>query len=1768
MLLQLVENYNEQRDKDALEGWRQHAATLYKEFKSIRLQTEVQMDQEKPETDPDNEANLRKIRFDFETKYLKVYSLIVVQLENLKKAEQATLNSVPPKSEETPDLTHSRIKLPEVKLPNFDGQLIHWINYRDTFVSMIDSNPSLQPIEKFAYLNSSLAPEAKRHIETIDVTAVNYSVAWDILVQRFDNKKLIVRAYIECLLSIEPMEKESYESLARVIDEFERNLNMIGKLEVDTKGWSVLLAHMVCARLDDSVLRQWEQFHKSKEVPTYPELIKFLRDHLSILQSLPPSKSRSKESTKPDPGRLTKPRFSHAVTISSGSRSCPFCKKPPHSFFLCETFRKLPVQQRFDAVKRNSLCINCLSPDHLVKKCTSSSCRVCGQKHHTMLHQNSTLRFSNSNPPQKLSSLPAPDQPQTQNQITSNVVPTPQTNMSQHQSEPTLPSTSHVSTTLHGNARTLPATVLLQTAVVKVSDSTGHFVWARALLDPASQLSLMTEQLSQKLKLKRVKANQEIGGVGNTTVVSSYIVEARIHSHCTDFFADVSFNVLSGITRELPARALCTEDWNLPTDIVFADPSFYQPGPIDMILGIEVYYELIEEGLTRLGPGQPVLQKTVLGWVVSGKIGSHPAPTLSLTCLCHNLTLDEQLERFWELESCQSTSTLSVEETQCEAHFTATTTRDESGRFVVRLPRRPAVMSTLGSSKEIAIRRYLALERRLTANPSLKESYSKFIEEYRTLGHMAEVDEAECSSSSLPTYFLPHHCVLRPESTTTKLRVVFDASCATDTGVSLNDCLMVGPVVQQDLFSIVLRFRWYRYAMVSDVEKMYRQVLVHPADRPLQMIVWRDSPHEPLRFYQLTTVTYGTSCAPYLATRCLAELAKVGETTYPEAAKVVATDFYMDDLLTGVNDVAAGQQLCSHLQNLLGSAGFCLRKWSSNCPSILENLPKELRDERALFEFNSPTGPIKTLGIQWDIASDRILFTVPDWNKSLVITKRVMVSDAAKLFDPYGLIGPVIVIAKLNLQDVWSMQKNWDEPLAEVLQQIWLDYRASLEELRNLSVPRCVIPVIYVVSRQLHGFCDASEKAYGANIYLRTETSDGKAKTSLLASKSRVAPLGNPKKKKQQKTNLPRLELNGGLLLAHLLVKVIVATNFDGEVFLWTDSEIVLHWLNSLPSRWKTFVANRVSEIQHLTAKAVWNHVPGSENPADIISRGMLPGLLIFSVLWWFGPFWLSLPRRYWPATFRSKEESFKKEDLEERPVSLAAQTVEPNPIFGKFSSYTHLIRTVALLRRFSYNSNPLNQNNRRIGFLRTAELKESMETLVRLVQRETFPDELAALADERSVEPHSKIKNLAPFLSDGIIRVGGRLGHAPVSEGRKHPILLPAKHPFTDLVVRYFHEKMLHAQPQLLIASVRSQFWPLRIRNTARRIVHTCVSCFRCRPTNLEQLMGDLPEERVTPTLPFLSTGVDLCGPFKYRHPELRNKFTICYVAVFVCLTTKAVHVEMVGDLTTGAFLASLRRFVARRGKPRLIECDNAQNFKGALNELVVLREQFNSQQHQHDVVRAAAEDGIEFKFIPPRSPNFGGLWEAAVKSLKTHLRTVLGNSVLTAEQLNTLLTQVESCLNSRPLTPLSNDPQDFEALTPGHFLIHRPLTAIPEPSLEEVPQNRLDRWQVVQEFLRRIWKRWTTDYLSGLQQRTKWTSKKDNIRIGTMVLVKDENRPPLHWHLGRVVHVYSGTDGNVRVVDIRTKNGRFRRAISKICILPIHQPSQPGESDLADDL
>ncbi|XP_055527009.1 uncharacterized protein LOC129719641 [Wyeomyia smithii] len=489
---------------------------------------------------------------------------------------------------------------------------------------------------------------------------------------------------------------------------------------------------------------------------------------------------------------------------------------------------------------------------------------------------------------------------------------------------------------------------------------------------------------------------------------------------------------------------------------------------------------------------------------------------------------------------------------------------------------------------------------------------------------MKEVDDELCQG---PVYYLPHHAVIKPESTTTKLRVVFDGSCHTSTGVSLSDALMVGPVVQDDLFSIISRIRFHRFDLVADVAKMYRMVRVQPPDQHLQRILWRDSADQPLKSYQLTTVTYGTASAP---TKCLTKLGEHCQSSHPLASRVIRKDFYVDDMLSGADSIKEANQLISEVTEVTNSAGFTLTKWNSNATRLLANLPKHLRDDRSALEFNSSDSTVKTLGLRWDTCADSFCFTFPQWRSTAsAITKRSVHSDAACLFDPLGLVGPVVVQAKIFIQQLWRLKCDWDDPLDEQLQAIWREYKQNLLALESLSVPRWIGCSRDWAQIQLHGFCDASEVAYGACLYIRCISSDGTVSVCLISSKSRVAPLENLKAKKE-KISIPRLELSSALLLSHLYEKFLRIAPVKTS-FFWTDSMIVKHWLASQPSRWQILIANRVSEIQHLTKDGAWYHVPGIEKPADLISRGMSPVQLQYQRLWFEGPRWLYQASNCWP---------------------------------------------------------------------------------------------------------------------------------------------------------------------------------------------------------------------------------------------------------------------------------------------------------------------------------------------------------------------------------------------------------------------------------------------------------------------------------------------------------------------------------------------------------
>ncbi|XP_071868023.1 uncharacterized protein [Bombus fervidus] len=1013
----------------------------------------------------------------------------------------------------------------------------------------------------------------------------------------------------------------------------------------------------------------------------------------------------------------------------------------------------------------------------------------------------------------------------------------------------------------------------------------------------------------------------------------------------------------------------------------------------------------------------------------------------------------------------------------------------------------------------MAMKRLASLHRQFQRNRQFETAYRAVIQEYLELGHMTKITSHYQSGEEC---YLPHHGVIKESSQTTKLRVVFDGSAPTTTGVSLNDILHTGPKLQEDLFYILLRFRSHQYVLTGDIEKMYRQFIVRPDDRKFQQILWRNTKGE-VDTYQLNTVTFGLSMAPYLAIRCLKQLADDEGHRYPRAAAVLQRDFYVDDVLTGVDTKVEARALRTELTELLRSA------------------EQDINDKLLLGESQT----VKTLGVVWNSSDDSILYSVKVNPLTRQITKRTISSEIAKIYDPLGLLAPVIIRAKLLLQQIWTLKIDWDESLHTE----WRKYYTQLPLLNNIRFPRKTI-VKSATEIELHGFCDASERAYGACVYLRTITAEGQVWTRLLTAKSKVAPL--------KSLTIPRLELSGALLLTSLTTAVLQAlrNNISRTVY-WTDSTIVIHWINISPHMLKTFVANRVADIQGKTHTSDWRHIPTTDNPADLISRGQSPEDFLQSTIWQQGPEWLRQPEECWPTWSPAPLT----EIPEQKKATCLSLTPADRSLLERFSSWPKLIRIIARClrwRRKQDRGNPLTMHDLTIAH----------NKLIILLQLCYFPDVIRDLQANRNSTVKGKLQRLNPFLDkDGMLRVGGRLSHATLPFNQRHPIILP-KSTTTALIIEHKHLLNLHAGTQATLYALRRSYWPIDGRSQVWSTVKKCVRCCRANSPPVDYVMGDLLAARTTESRPFTNVGIDYCGPFFIKERRDRNRRKIkAYVAIFICLSVKAVHIELVSDLTSEAFIAALRRFIARRGLCSSIYSDNGTNFVGANNELQELRNLLRSDNHKVKVQAFLADRQIEWHFIPPNSPHFGGLWEAAVKSFKQHLKRVAGNELLSFEGLNTLIIEIESVLNSRPPTPISTDPNDLLVLTPGHFLIGDSLTGLRDRDFTDTPTNRLSSWQHIQQIKQHFWRRWHLEYLNELTIRNKWRKGSHGIREGSIVLLREDNVPPMQWPLGRIIKVQPGADGIIRTATVRTATSTLDRSIKRLVSLPSR--STPDDSD-----
>ena len=1691
---------------------------------------------------------------------------VLVKIERLSSKGPTPTPPEPSRSAprtDPPSSAASKVKLPKLTIQPFNGEPTNWMTFWDSYKTAVDDNPALTEIEKFAYLRSLLQGLALEAISGLALSAANYKQAVDILHKRFGNKRVIISKHMDVLMNLEPVHSDHHlRDLRKLYDGTESHIRSLKSLGIEADTYGTLLSPVLLTKLppDLRLIVSRKVSDSNLDIDALLETfeLELTARERANPQRTPPSKRSQDRRTPPTASTLfSSPRESNAEP------QCSYCQQT-HSSSSCTTV--VDVAARKGTLKSSGRCFNCLRKGHISRNCKSSSrCRKCKRKHHTSICEaegGQTQPTSLATPSGSDLSPGAP--PFRPSQTTTNIC------------------SSH------------SQVVFLQTAraVIRNPTDTGTSIEVRLLFDSGSQRSYLSERARDLLRLDASGEHSlSIATFGSLRSNKKVCPIVNVHLCLKEYPSmPLSLYVVPSICKPLVGQPIdaCVENYPHLLGLELADFSNTEASlPVDLLIGSDYYWELVTGQVCR-GANGPTVIHTKLGWVLSGP-SSHSDPersatSLSVTHVLHTndseppCALDDQLKAFWDLESFGVTVTdhSVLDEFQDKIHFTGE-------RYEVSLPwKNPH--QTLPDNYELCQRRFQGLTRRLRQNPEVLKEYDSIIQNQIRQGIVEFVDtkskDTDGSVRETPEriHYLPHHAVIRCDKDTTKIRVVYDASARCG-GPSLNDCLHTGPKFHQRMFDLLLRFRTHRVALTADIEKAFLMIQMAEEDRDVLRFLWVDdiTKEQPkpveLRFAR---VVFGVSSSPFLLNATIRHHLE-NVTAEPAVVEKLMRAFYVDDVVTGANDEHEAYSFYQISKDILKQGGFNLRKFCSNSVLLQTMINKQENPEpqstsvtpvltEADETYASVTlranndqrsGERRVLGIRWNISSDEFVMSLEDIASvatHLNPTKRSVVSLVGKFYDPLGFLSPVVIRFKIFLQDLCGVQLHWDDPLTGELLGKWQQLVWSLIECQQIiRIPRCYVNLVQkqLSGYELCGFCDASLKAYAAVVYLRREGETG-CNVDFVASKTRVAPL--------KRQTIPRLELLSALLLARLIASITKALQDEVQVSqfsCFTDSTVALHWILGVDKSWKPFVQNRVSEIRRLLPPELWMHCSGKDNPADLPSRGLTMQELAASELWMNGPAWLkgrldSSPSPPMPEECLTEMKGLKPETTHGLLTIDESLGIEQIMECENFSSLRRLLSVTSHVLKFCQ----ILLSKVRSTDVSSRDFVEEAEALwIRASQRASC---------ENKNFPQLKIQ-FGLFRDDNKLwRCGGRLQNANLPLSTIHPILLDRSHHLTVLFIRQAHERVMHGGIKATLTELRSRFWVVKGRSTVQQVLRRCSTCRRYEGQPYQAPPPPpLPPLRVEEAPPFAHTGVDFAGPLYVKSNHSSEKVWIC---LFTCCVVRAVHLDLVSDLTTPTFLRCFKRFVARRGLPSKVLSDNGKTFEAACKAIHAIIS-------HPDVQTYLTGLGVKWIFNLPRAPWWGGVFERMVKSTKRCLRKTIGQAKLTFDELLTALTEVEAVINSRPLSYVSSEDLE-EPLTPSHLLVGRRLMNFPdhlchEPmDFEAVPDVLTRRARHLNYALTHFWERWRKEYLIELREshrRYRGNADGKQVSVGDVVVVHDDGQPRGFWRLGRVEELLIGRDGRVRgaVLRVATK-GRcsiLRRPLQLLYPLEIETPGNPSK-------
>lgn len=1381
----------------------------------------------------------------------------------------------------------------------------------------------------------------------------------------------------------------------------------------------------------------------------FPHLV----DAIKRWREINPAEVETPSSKKPNSGG------SGRVYTTRGAKMCVYCEGD-HSSVDCSKVVSAGERKRVLSEKR--LCFNCTGAKHRAFQCKSKAggCRKCGQAHHSSICQEGE---------------------------TKNV--------------PVM------------SALSPESEIIYPIVVVKLNG-----IKCRALLDTGAGSSYATSTIlsrvdSKPVEIKRKRIEMMLG----SSVTNIEIHKVKLES--VDGMYETSVNVSKVDKKVLlnqpnPRYSELIEEYPHLKGVKMSDTDKKDELPIHVVLGASEYAAIKTKTPARVGlPGQPVAEKTLLGWTIL-KPGQEVDLNMMLT-----QTLHCDYEQLCRLDVLGLADSAEGDQNVVYQEFKEQLTRSEEGWYETGLPWK-ANHPFLPNNEQGSLRRLDALHKKL-ARSNLTESYGQIIAEQQNEG----IVESAPKQAKGTEFYIPHKPVVRPGAESTKVRIVYDASArAHKDAPSLNECLEIGPSLQTKLWKVLVRERMHPVAVTGDLQKAFLQVRIRESERDALRFHWREDEHSELRILRFTRALFGLGPSPFLLGGVIETHLKLWEQHNPVARELLRS-MYVDDLIGGEVNIQRAIALKKDANHIFNDAGFTLHKWHSNVPQLEseESLTK-CDNTYAKQQLGTAGGGETTLlGLSWNKSEDTVSVIIPE--EKAVQTKRGILAKIAKIYDPLGLASPTTLIGKLVYREACEGKLSWDQSLPDNVSSVWKVWEDKLPS--RITAPRSVVKYQEPIhSVHLHAFGDASGRGVAAAVYAVVVQDQGVSQ-GLLTAKARLA---------KKSLTTPRLELVSAHMAANLVCNVTEALegfNVTG-VTGWLDSSVALYWLSG-QGRHRQFVENRVRKIQE--KQITWRHVPSAENPADLGSRG---GPVTGDLLWWEGPSWLAKPDE-WPPNIVVKSSPESDKELREMKeiLWLAHENNLMDSVLENFP-LRKALRVSAWVARFVRNTR---QVAHKVSGPLLPEEMEKQETLW-IVRAQTQAIQHPNFKEEK--------ERLGLKQREGVWICYGRI------QG-EYPIYLPDVAVLATRLVEDAHLRTLHGGIGLTMAKVRERFWIPRLRQLVRKVIKVCHGCKRFHALALQvPPPGLLPKDRTEGNAPFNVIGLDFTGAIKYRvQPRAQGK---AYVALYSCSLTRAIHLELVPNMELKEFIVSFKRFIARRGKPSKVYSDNGSTFVAAAKWLNQVRreEKFN---------QFLFANKITWQFNLSRAPWWGGQFERLIGLVKAALHKTIGHGMLSWGELEEVLLDVETTLNNRPLGYMEDDVQ-LPTLTPNTMLFLKPdAVELPEKDPTNIGERGLRRRvRYLNKCKDEVWKRWYNEYLKSLRERHRIVHDTAPLELkeGEVVIVRSEERNRGRWPLGIVTELIRGRDGIVRGAKLRSGTGYIERAVQHLYPLELSCDWTTVESDL----